>query len=74
MTQNLLNLEQVLALTPYSKTEWYRGMKEGVFPRPFMRRPDKPESRGVCWRASAIDEVIQWIQTGGEHEPSFLAK
>ncbi len=71
MAQGLLNLEQVLEIIPYSKTEWYRGMKEGVFPRPLMRRPDKPDSRGVCWRFSDIEEVIQWIGSNGTVKPSF---
>ena len=41
MTKAFLTLERVLERVPYSKTEWYRGIKEGRFPKPYRRRPDK---------------------------------
>jgi len=71
MTGSFITLEGVLRRTPFSKTEWYRGMQEGVFPASYARRPDKPESRGVCWKESDIDEVLRWIETGGSHIPCF---
>ena len=71
MTNTFLTLEEVLRRTPYSKTEWYRGIKEGRFPRPYRRRPDKPDSRGVCWSEEEVDQVLRWIRTEGRVTPEF---
>ncbi len=74
MTKRLLTLPQVLRRVPYSKTEWYRGMKEGRYPKSYPRQPDRPESRGVCWRSQDIDELIRWIESGGSFTPSFSTR
>ena len=71
MARSLLTLVEVLERVPYSKTEWYRGMKEGRFPKPLQRRPDKPGSRGVCWTSSDIDQIVLWIESGGSIVPTF---
>lgn len=68
MTKAFLTLERVLERVPYSKTEWYRGIKEGKFPKPYRRRPDKPHSRGVCWSEKEIEEVLRWIEDGRRSE------
>lgn len=67
-TQAFLTLERVLERVPYSRTEWYRGIKEGRFPKPYRRRPDKPESRGVCWSEKEVEQVIRWIESGRRSE------
>lgn len=63
MTERFITLKEVLIKVPYSKTEWYRGMKQGKFPKSYKRRPDKPGSRGVCWKESDIDQLLLWIES-----------
>ena len=72
MTQSFLTLKQVLTRLPYSKTEWYRGIQEGKFPKPLRRRPDKPHSRGVCWAEDDINQISRWIESEGRIAPLFL--
>lgn len=74
MTERYLRLKEVLSRLPYSKTEWYRGMKDGRFPRSYQRRPDKAYSRGVCWKESEIDELMLWIESDGISIPSFYRR
>jgi len=71
MTNSLLTLERVLQRVPYSKTEWYRGIQEGRFPKPLLRRPDKSHSRGVCWSEADVEQVIRWIESNGKILPHF---
>ncbi len=71
MRERYLRLEEVLLRVPYSRTEWYRGMKEGTFPRSYQRRPDKAHARGVCWKESEVNELMLWIESSGTTTPSF---
>lgn len=68
MTDRYLTLKEVLDRVPYSRTEWYRGMKDGRFPASYKRRPDKPGSRGVCWRESEIEGLLNWIHGAGSDD------
>jgi len=72
MGESFLTLDRVLLRLPYSKTEWYRGIQEGRFPKPLRRRPDKPESRAVCWKETDIKEILIWIESEGRVIPSFF--
>lgn len=74
MNQSFLTLDEVLSRLPYSRTEWYRGMKEGRFPKSYRRRPDKPEARAVCWLEGDIDEIARWIASEGDFVPSFESR
>lgn len=74
MVKSFLTLEAVLERTPYSKTEWYRGIQEGVFPKSYARRPDKPGSRGVCWKEEEVEELLLWVESGGLHQPTYAIR
>lgn len=50
MAERLLGIREVKTRTTLSKTEVYRRIKEGVFPRQFKLGP-----RRVAWREKDID-------------------
>lgn len=57
-TTRLLKQPNVLSKCAFSKTELYRRMKAGTFPRPV-----KLGARAVAWRESDIDA---WMHTLSE--------
>ncbi|MEM6532949.1 MAG: AlpA family phage regulatory protein [Myxococcota bacterium] len=68
----LLSLKQVIGdqrarppvegRVPVSKTTWYQGIKDGLFPRPVKVGP-----RRVAWREADIDALIARLsREGGE--------
>ena len=55
MTERLLQIDEVKARTALSKTELYRRIKEGRFPRQV-----RLSSRRVAWVES---EITDWIRS-----------
>lgn len=49
-----LRLPQVLAVFPVSKTSWYRGIENGVYPQPVQL-----SARTVAWRVDDIRSLIE---------------
>lgn len=55
MTQeSLLRLSQILELIPISKSAWWRGCRDGKYPKPI-----KLSARTTVWKKSDIDALIQ---------------
>ncbi len=60
MTQNrlpgsgLLRVSKILELIPVSKSTWWKGVKNGTFPKPI-----KLGKRMTAWRASDIERLIE---------------
>ncbi|MBN2034829.1 MAG: AlpA family phage regulatory protein [Deltaproteobacteria bacterium] len=52
ITQRFLRLPQVLEIFPISKSTWWKGIKEGRFPRPI-----KLTERTSVWSRSDIDAL-----------------
>lgn len=50
----LLRLPDVLRLFPVSKTSWYRGIENGLYPEPV-----EIAQRTVAWRIEDINELIK---------------
>ena len=50
---NGLDLERVVAKTSISKTAWYEGIKEGVYPRPLKA------GRKSIWLDHEVDAALQ---------------
>lgn len=48
-----LRLPEVLRLFPVSRSSWYRGIKEGIYPRGVPLGP-----RTAAWRAEDIRRLI----------------
>jgi prophage regulatory protein len=48
-----LKLKDVLAIFPVSRSTWYQGMQDGIYPRP-VKLTGK---RAVGWRKSDIDAL-----------------
>jgi predicted DNA-binding transcriptional regulator AlpA len=55
-----LRLAQVLALIPVGKSSWWRGVKEGRYPKPVKLAP-----RTSAWRA---EDIAVLMETFGETE------
>ncbi len=54
-----LRLPQVLALIPVSKSTWWEGCKNGIFPKPITLG-----KRTTVWR---VEDIVVYIQSvGGE--------
>jgi prophage regulatory protein len=49
----LLRLEQVLQLYPVSKSQWWHGVKTGIYPASIKLSP-----KVTAWRASDIRKLI----------------
>ena len=54
MSESLLRLDAVKARTGLSRSETYRRIAEGTFPRPINL-----SKRVVCWPASEVDAWIE---------------
>jgi len=55
-----LRLPQVLARFPVSKSHWWKGVKTGIYPKPF-----KLSENVTAWLCSDIDQLIQKISDEG---------
>lgn len=55
-----LRLRQVLQLYPVSRSSWYAGIKEGIYPAPI-----KINSRTSVWRVTDIKALLR--RTEAEH-------
>ena len=53
MLDRLMRLEEVLSYTGLSRSELYRQIQEGTFPRPV-----RVGKRAVRWRESEVEEWI----------------
>ncbi|OEE69829.1 transcriptional regulator [Enterovibrio norvegicus FF-33] len=49
----LLRIEQVLELIPISRTSWYRGIQDGLYPQSIKIGP-----RIAVWRRSDIEQLL----------------
>lgn len=49
-----LRLKEVLDLFPVSKSHWWQGVKDGIFPQPVKLSP-----RCTAWRVEDILELIE---------------
>jgi prophage regulatory protein len=54
MEGGFLRLEQVLQLFPVSKSQWWHGVKTGLYPASVKLSP-----RITVWRASDIRKLIE---------------
>jgi len=54
MGDKLLRLKDVLTLVPVGKSSWWKGVKEGRFPKPIKLGP-----RTTCWRYSDIIALME---------------
>lgn len=56
----LLRLKDIIpARVPVSRSRWYMGIKEGVFPKPVRLGPAT-----VAWRESDINKLIAELTAG----------
>ena len=55
-TTVLLRLPQVLARFPVSKSHWWSGVKQGIYPEPI-----RLSSRCTMWRSEDIDQLINEV-------------
>lgn len=55
-----LRLPQVLALIPVGRSSWWRGCKEGRYPKPVKIGP-----RTTVWRAEDIAALLQSLSDKG---------
>ena len=64
LTNGFLRLPQVLALIPVGRSSWWRGCKEGRYPKPVKIGP-----RTTVWRAEDIAALVQSLgNQGGDNE------
>ena len=49
-----LRLPQVLEIIPVAKSSWWRGVKEGRYPKPVKLSP-----RTTAWRAEDIAALVE---------------
>lgn len=54
----LLRLGEVLARFPVSRSAWYQGIKDGIYPQQVKLGP-----RSSAWRASDINALISSVAT-----------
>ena len=57
----LLRLKQVLKRIPVSAATWWRGVKDGRYPKPIKLGP-----RTTCWLASDIQALIDRLAQGAD--------
>ncbi len=58
--KGLLRIHQVLALVPIGKSSWWKGCKEGIYPKPIKLGP-----RTTVWRA---EDIAAFIESLGNQE------
>lgn len=62
--KGLVRLNQVLLLFPVSRSKWWSGCSEGIYPAPVRI----PGSRCVAWRTEDIRALIDSaVKTGGDN-------
>jgi predicted DNA-binding transcriptional regulator AlpA len=64
--EGFVRLGQVLNVVPVSKSTWWDGVKNGIYPQPVKLSP-----RTTAWRVEDIRKLIGEI--GGELEPEVAA-
>ncbi len=57
--ERFLRLSQVLDIIPISRSGWWKGCKEGKYPKPL-----KIGARTTVWRASEIQELVAKLSAG----------
>lgn len=50
----LLRIKQVLRFVPVSRSNWWEGVRTGLFPKPL-----KLSARVTCWRAADIRALVE---------------
>ena len=66
----LLRLKQVLKLIPVSAATWWRGIKDGRYPKPIKLGP-----RTTCWLASDIQAlIVRLAQGAGLNGPNGVSQ
>ncbi len=50
----LIRLKGVLAIYPVSRSKWYQGIQDGIYPKPISLGP-----RSVAWRVSDIRKLLE---------------
>lgn len=65
----LLRLPQVLSLIPISKSAWWKGCKDGKYPKPIKLGP-----RTTVWKASEILTLVEKITGERQLDDTMLAK
>lgn len=50
----LLRLDETLKLIPVSKSTWYRGIKEGIYPQAY-----KLGRRASAWKLSELEACVE---------------
>ena len=63
-----LRLLQVLQIIPVSKSTWWAGIREGIYPKPI-----KLSERTSAWLKSDIDALCERLIAAG-HEPRGQGK
>jgi prophage regulatory protein len=63
-----LRLLQVLQIIPVSKSTWWAGIREGIYPKPI-----KLSERTSAWLKSDIDALCERLRAAG-HEPREQGK
>lgn len=58
--ERFLRLTQVLEIIPISKSGWWKGCKEGRYPKPI-----KLGARTTVWKASEIQELVAKLAASG---------
>lgn len=61
MIKGFMRLPEVLGLIPISKSKWYEGIQEEIFPKPI-----KLGERIAVWRAQDIFDLIDEISRQGD--------
>ena len=55
--ERYLKLHQVLAIVPVSRSTWYRGVQQGIYPKAV-----KLSHRASAWRLSEVKNAIELLQ------------
>lgn len=55
----LMRIDEVLKIIPFSRSTWYGGVKNGLYPQPV-----KIGVRAVAWRSDDIFKLLEEINSG----------
>ena len=53
-SNRLLRVKEVLQIIPISRASWWRGVRDGRYPKPFKLSP-----RVTVWKLSDIEAIFQ---------------